>query len=113
MSNERVSVLEAIIRDTLWMARRYAHGRMSYAVGMYNDAARKAIALGVAGKDGDGSHFAIDGASDGVGSPGMSGLSQGEYDAAVAGLNLRDITPVPSRFSVFSARSNRGEEDNG
>jgi hypothetical protein len=29
------------------MARRYANGRMTYAPGMYNDAARIAIDLGV------------------------------------------------------------------
>jgi len=31
-------VLKYIIAQTLWMARRYADGRSSYAVGMLNDA---------------------------------------------------------------------------
>jgi hypothetical protein len=44
---DREKQLEQIIRDTLWMARRYADGRQTYAVGMYNDAARIAINLGV------------------------------------------------------------------
>lgn len=95
------AALEGIIRDTLWMARRYAHGRHSYAVGMYNAAARAALNLGIAGKESDGSVFAIDGGLlDGVGSPGMSGLSQDEYDSAVEGLNRVGITPVPSKFHV-------------
>ena len=40
--------MAAIIRDTLWMAARYADGRRSYAVGLYNDARVKAEALGCA-----------------------------------------------------------------
>jgi hypothetical protein len=36
----RLRALERIVADTLWMARRYADGRQSYATGMYNDAAR-------------------------------------------------------------------------
>jgi hypothetical protein len=39
--------LRDIIKDMQWMARRYAHGRMSYAVDMYNCAVRDAQALGV------------------------------------------------------------------
>lgn len=35
-------VLRAIVQDTLWMAQRYADGRMTYAVGMYNAAAKVA-----------------------------------------------------------------------
>jgi len=33
----------SIVRDIFWMARRYADGRQSYAVGMFNDAIRKAF----------------------------------------------------------------------
>jgi hypothetical protein len=50
MALERVSrenQLTHIIKETMWMARRYANGRMTYAPGMYNDAARIAIDLGV------------------------------------------------------------------
>lgn len=32
-----------IVRDIHWMARRYADGRMTYAVGMFNDAVKKAF----------------------------------------------------------------------
>jgi hypothetical protein len=35
-----------IVRDIYWMARRYADGRQSYAVGMFNDAIRKAYDAG-------------------------------------------------------------------
>jgi hypothetical protein len=35
-----------IVRDTHWMAVRYADGRQSYAVGMCNDAMRKAYDAG-------------------------------------------------------------------
>lgn len=33
----------SIVRDIHWMAQRYADGRKSYAVGLYNDAIIKAI----------------------------------------------------------------------
>jgi hypothetical protein len=35
---EENQALKYIIAQTLWMARRYADGRSSYAVGMLNDA---------------------------------------------------------------------------
>ena len=44
---KREEQLENIILDIYWMARRYADGRQSYAVGMYNDAIELAIELGV------------------------------------------------------------------
>ena len=109
---DRIDILESIIHDTLWMARRYAHGRMSYAVGMYNDAARKAKSLGIHGmdRDGDGSLFAIDGGLvDGIGTPSMSGLSQDEYDKAVDGLNQAGITPVPSKFHRMNNEVDTGQ----
>jgi len=43
----REKELERIIYDIWWMARRYAHGRQSYAVGQYNDAIRKAQQIGL------------------------------------------------------------------
>jgi len=43
----RCSALESIIQDIWWMSQRYAHGRQSYAVSMYNDAIRKAQDLGM------------------------------------------------------------------
>lgn len=44
---KRSEELEKIILDIYWMARRYAHGRQSYAVSQYNDAIHKAIDLGL------------------------------------------------------------------
>lgn len=44
--NER---LKDIIRHTLWMAGRYADGRRSYAVGLYNDKLALARELGCDG----------------------------------------------------------------
>lgn len=72
----RIEALESIIRDTIWMACRYAHGRQSYAVGMYNDAARRAVELGVIEQGLE--TFVIDGSM----SAGMSGLTQQEFAAA-------------------------------
>ena len=43
--------LRGIVRDTLWMARRYADGRRTYAVGMCNDAIAKAAELGLTFED--------------------------------------------------------------
>jgi len=50
-----------VVLDTLWMARRYADGRQSYAVGMYNDAAKIAEAGGYAKGEPDGTLYALDG----------------------------------------------------
>lgn len=77
IADERVAALESIIRDTLWMACRYAHGRASYAVGMYNAAARKAVALGVPNLSNE--IFAIDASVTAE----MSGLSSQEFATAL------------------------------
>ena len=45
--SNRETLLESIILDIYWMARRYADGRQSYAVSMYNDAIDLAVKLGV------------------------------------------------------------------
>jgi hypothetical protein len=45
--SEREKQLESIILDISWMARRYADGRQTYAVGMYNDAIELAVKLGL------------------------------------------------------------------
>ena len=45
---EENAILRSIVQDTLWMARRYADGRATYAVGMVNDAIDKADEIGVA-----------------------------------------------------------------
>lgn len=44
LQNEK---LKSIIQDIWWLARRYAHGRQSYAVAQYNDAIRLAQSLGM------------------------------------------------------------------
>jgi hypothetical protein len=41
------AVYKHIIREIWWMARRYAHGRQTYAVSMYNDAIRLAQSKGL------------------------------------------------------------------
>jgi len=38
---------EHIIQEIHWMARRYAHGRATYAVSMFNEAIRLGQALGM------------------------------------------------------------------
>ena len=59
-----------------WMARRYADGRRTYAVGMMNDATRLALAQGIElqkpwfARDGSGREF--------------DGLSDAEYQEAAA-----------------------------
>ena len=58
---ERCSQLEWILKEIQWMARRYAHGRQSCAVGIYNEAIQEAIDLGIEFKpDNDGLVFAKD-----------------------------------------------------
>jgi hypothetical protein len=47
LKSKRERQLESIILDIYWMARRYADGRQSYAVGMYNDAIELAVKLGL------------------------------------------------------------------
>jgi hypothetical protein len=44
---KRCKKLESIIIDIHWMARRYADGRQTYAVEMFNDAVRLALGLGM------------------------------------------------------------------
>lgn len=107
----RVEALESIIRDTLWMARRYAHGRQSYAVSMYNDAARAAVRLEVPLDWPDGSPFAIDGGREGLGGPEMSGLSGSEFVVAVQDLNAKGVTPHPDRFSPAGRAALQKEEE--
>lgn len=41
------NLLRHVIREIQWMARRYAHGRMTYAVGMYNNAIKVAQSVGM------------------------------------------------------------------
>lgn len=45
---EENQALKYIVAQTLWMARRYADGRSSYAVGMLNDAVHELDKAGLA-----------------------------------------------------------------
>ena len=38
MTNEEKKQIASLIADIVWMARRYADGRMTYAPSMFNDA---------------------------------------------------------------------------
>lgn len=75
MHNETIRfACESIIRDTLWMARRYADGRNTYAVSMYNRAARAAKTLGIIeDKDMPDGYWALDGSG-----PEYDGLTKEE-----------------------------------
>jgi len=42
-----VALIEQIIRDTLWMATRYADGRSSYAPCVINQSIDRAVDLGI------------------------------------------------------------------
>ena len=43
----REKILEKVILDTFWMARRYAHGRHTYAPDMVRDAYKALKQLGI------------------------------------------------------------------
>lgn len=63
---EENEILKEIIKDTLWMARRYADGRSTYAPTMFNNAVHRLDRLGLAhlhaGDSGEnGKRFADDG----------------------------------------------------
>ena len=47
MSKKQFDELAQAFAEIHWMAQRYASGRKSYAVKMFNDATKKAIELGV------------------------------------------------------------------
>lgn len=83
--------LRRIIRDTMWMACRYAHGRQSYAVAMYNAAARKANELGALDNRPASQEpiFAIDGTL----MREMSGLTEAEFEEAWRGWHREDALP--------------------
>ncbi len=44
---QRIQILEQVIQDTFWMARRYAHGRKTYAPSMVRDAYNLLKNLGI------------------------------------------------------------------
>jgi hypothetical protein len=93
------AALRKIIRDTLWMACRYAHGRQSYAVAMYNDAAREADKLGAL-ENRPAKHepiFAIDGTL----TRELSGLTQAEFEAAWTGWHDGEAIPNHCRAALM------------
>lgn len=60
---EENEILQKCVLDLYWMARRYADGRMSYAVPTCNDAIRKLIDIGLPIKEDpiNNRMFAVDG----------------------------------------------------
>lgn len=56
-----VTALLQVALDFQWQAKRYAHGRSTYAVGMTNDATALLLALGVQVHPTDGTVWAKDG----------------------------------------------------
>lgn len=100
----REQALMSIIRDTLWMACRYAHGRQSYAVGMYNEAARRAVALGAVEQGVE--TFALDGT---LSAP-LSGLTHQEFAMAYHNWSSPNAirTHVPRRDSDGNPKGGDG-----
>ena len=47
VTSERERILELIVQDLHWMARRYANGRMSYVTSMFNEHTQTLLNLGV------------------------------------------------------------------
>jgi predicted CopG family antitoxin len=45
--DQEIEKLRYYLKETLWMARRYAHNRSTYAPGMVNEAIQGALELGV------------------------------------------------------------------
>lgn len=82
----REQELEKIIIDTIWMSRRYADGRRTYAVSMVNDAIDKCKELGIEIKKDDtllsGNEYASDGDLDSM------KVTEGSF--------LGDLTPEQS-----------------
>ena len=44
---EREQILEAILRNTFWMARRYANGRKTYTPSVINNALSQLFFIGI------------------------------------------------------------------
>jgi hypothetical protein len=47
VQSRHIGRMEEIIRETLWMARRYAHGRSTYAPSTVNQCIDTALKLGI------------------------------------------------------------------
>jgi len=58
---QRIATLENALKETLWMARRYADGRATYAASSYNSVVRQLLELGVSLPKTDGTLWARDG----------------------------------------------------
>ena len=56
-----IEVLKRILEDTLWMAQRYADGRSTYAVSMFNNAVHALDGIGLGGLFKADKRFADDG----------------------------------------------------
>ncbi len=89
--------LKQAFLDIHWMARRYADGRRTYAVGMMNDATRTALAQGI---DLPKPWFARDGSG-----RAFDGLSIEEYQEAT------ELDPSPNMTRVLNKIYNGGSND--
>ena len=56
----RIELLENIVKDFHWMARRYTSGRQSYATGLFNDHTKALLEMGIELNDCDGTIWALD-----------------------------------------------------
>ena len=62
----RLSVLEMIVKDFHWMARRYCDGRSSYAPSLFNEHTKRLLELGIIlDSNSDGTIWAGDGVKEG------------------------------------------------
>lgn len=60
-TDEEYADLCECLKEIMWMARRYADGRQTYAVGIYNEVVRKCLRLGIKLDPKDGIIWARDG----------------------------------------------------
>ena len=63
---KRVSLLSDVIRETLWMARRYAHKRSTFAPSTVNEAVDTCLSMGLEIRDDNGGSDPFRYAEDGM-----------------------------------------------
>lgn len=99
----------AIIRNTLWMAQRYAHGHRSYAVGMYNDAARRAFEHKFVEPNRDHTGWALDG----TGRAEYASLDKEENAEALKNFNALAVADAELSAAIARAEKAEAERDEG
>ncbi len=105
----RITSLEAerdaarrVVRDTLWMAGRYADGRKTYAVSIYNDA----LAVAKAGGYDDKASEAIDGSFDDVPSRCDAARDEGvKAERERCALIVENISQIDVKFIAAAIRA--------